>query len=125
LENYAPALVGIGGDYEFGKKANVTSLGSVTASVLSVDGNRFQYAGVGQNVTSPGATARGTYAGLSTYGNTTNNNDLNLTGGNHANARAGYTDAQSGGSIRDDNVIATCDKYGIAMAMTHIRLFHH
>ena len=33
--------------------------------------------------------------------------------------------AQSGGSIRDDNVIATCDKYSIAMAMTHIRLFHH
>ena len=33
--------------------------------------------------------------------------------------------AQSGGSIRDDNVIDTCDKYGIAMAMTHIRLFHH
>ena len=33
--------------------------------------------------------------------------------------------AASGGSIRDDNVIETCDKYGIAMAMTHIRLFHH
>ena len=33
--------------------------------------------------------------------------------------------AQSGGSIRDDNVIETCDTYGIAMAMTHIRLFHH
>ena len=33
--------------------------------------------------------------------------------------------AQSGGSIRDDNVIESCDKYGIAMAMTHIRLFHH
>ena len=33
--------------------------------------------------------------------------------------------AQAGGSIRDDNVIETCDKYGIAMAMTHIRLFHH
>ena len=33
--------------------------------------------------------------------------------------------AQSGGSIRDDNVIETCDKYGISMAMTHIRLFHH
>lgn len=33
--------------------------------------------------------------------------------------------AQSGGSIRDDNVIETCDKYDIAMAMTHIRLFHH
>ena len=33
--------------------------------------------------------------------------------------------AQAGGSIRDDNVIETCDKYGIAMAMTHIRLFRH
>ncbi|MBO4401526.1 MAG: phosphoribosylaminoimidazolecarboxamide formyltransferase [Selenomonadaceae bacterium] len=33
--------------------------------------------------------------------------------------------AQTGGSIRDDNVIETCDKYGIVMAMTHIRLFHH
>ncbi|MCR5758309.1 MAG: phosphoribosylaminoimidazolecarboxamide formyltransferase [Selenomonas sp.] len=33
--------------------------------------------------------------------------------------------AQAGGSIRDDHVIATCDKYNIAMAMTHIRLFHH
>ena len=33
--------------------------------------------------------------------------------------------AQTGGSIRDDNVIETCDKYNIAMAMTHIRLFHH
>lgn len=33
--------------------------------------------------------------------------------------------AQSGGSIRDDNVIETCDKYNIVMATTHIRLFHH
>ena len=33
--------------------------------------------------------------------------------------------AQAGGSIRDDNVIETCDKYGIAMAFTHVRLFHH
>lgn len=33
--------------------------------------------------------------------------------------------AQTGGSIRDDNVIATCDKYNIAMAMTGVRLFHH
>ena len=33
--------------------------------------------------------------------------------------------AQAGGSIRDDNVIETCDKYNMAMAMTHIRLFHH
>ncbi|MCR4927490.1 MAG: phosphoribosylaminoimidazolecarboxamide formyltransferase [Lachnospiraceae bacterium] len=33
--------------------------------------------------------------------------------------------AQPGGSIRDDNVIATCNKYGIAMCFTGIRLFHH
>ena len=33
--------------------------------------------------------------------------------------------AQPGGSIRDDNVIDTCDKYGMAMAFTGVRLFHH
>ena len=33
--------------------------------------------------------------------------------------------AQAGGSVRDDNVIETCDKYGIAMAFTGVRLFHH
>lgn len=33
--------------------------------------------------------------------------------------------AQPGGSIRDDNVIETCNKYGIAMAFTGLRLFHH
>ena len=32
---------------------------------------------------------------------------------------------QPGGSIRDDHVIATCDKHGIAMAFTGMRLFHH
>ena len=33
--------------------------------------------------------------------------------------------AQPGGSVRDDNVIAVCNKYGMAMAFTGIRLFHH
>ena len=33
--------------------------------------------------------------------------------------------AQAGGSVRDDHVIRTCDKYGIAMAFTGVRLFHH
>ncbi len=33
--------------------------------------------------------------------------------------------AQPGGSIRDAQVIETCDRYGIAMAFTGIRLFHH
>ena len=33
--------------------------------------------------------------------------------------------AEPGGSIRDDNVIDTCNKYGMAMAFTGLRLFHH
>lgn len=33
--------------------------------------------------------------------------------------------AQAGGSVRDDHVIETCDKYGIAMIFTGVRLFHH
>ena len=33
--------------------------------------------------------------------------------------------AQAGGSVRDDHVIMTCDKYGIAMTFTGVRLFHH
>ena len=33
--------------------------------------------------------------------------------------------AQPGGSIRDDLVIEVCDKYGMAMAFTGMRLFHH
>ena len=33
--------------------------------------------------------------------------------------------AQPGGSIRDDNVIETCNKRGIAMCFTGMRLFHH
>lgn len=32
---------------------------------------------------------------------------------------------EAGGSVRDDHVIETCDKYDIAMALTHLRLFHH
>ena len=41
-------------------------------------------------------------------------------------AKSGVTYiAQPGGSIRDDNVIDTCNKYGMVMAMTGIRLFHH
>ena len=33
--------------------------------------------------------------------------------------------AQPGGSVRDDHVIDTCNKYGMVMAFTGIRLFHH
>ncbi len=41
-------------------------------------------------------------------------------------AKSGVTYiAEPGGSIRDDNVIATCNKFNMAMAFTHMRLFHH
>lgn len=44
----------------------------------------------------------------------------------HRARRSGVTCiAQPGGSIRDDNVIQTCDAYNIAMAFTGLRLFHH
>ena len=33
--------------------------------------------------------------------------------------------AQPGGSVRDDDVIAACDQYGMVMALTGVRLFHH
>ena len=33
--------------------------------------------------------------------------------------------AQPGGSVRDDNVIETCNKYGITMVCNGVRLFHH
>ncbi|MCH7609035.1 MAG: phosphoribosylaminoimidazolecarboxamide formyltransferase, partial [Chloroflexi bacterium] len=33
--------------------------------------------------------------------------------------------AQPGGSVRDDDVVAACDQYGMVMAMTGVRLFHH
>jgi AICAR transformylase/IMP cyclohydrolase PurH len=33
--------------------------------------------------------------------------------------------AEAGGSIRDDHVIETADKYNMAVSFTHLRLFHH
>ena len=33
--------------------------------------------------------------------------------------------AQPGGSLRDEPVIAACDEYGMVMALTGVRLFHH
>ena len=52
---------------------------------------------------------------------------LGETGRNFAAGMSGGVAyiAQTGGSVRDDHVIDTCDKYGITMAFTGIRLFHH
>ena len=99
LTNYAPALVGTAGDYEFGKRANTAAVGTVGVSVLSLDGNRFQ------NATETPTTSSSTdiHAGISTYGNTTNHNTLNLkkngsTPLTFTTVRAGYTKALNGGS---------------------------
>ena len=100
LNHYAPTIVGTRGDYEFGKRANGALSGTTMtgASILTLDGNRFQNA-----VKTPTANAADIHAGISVYGNTTNHNTLNLkdnagTPLSFTNARAGYTNAQSGGS---------------------------
>ena len=92
LTNYRPDLIGTVGDYEFGKRANTTGTGTVGVSVLTLHGNRFQNA-----TETPTTWAADVHAGISTYGNTTNHNTLNI---NMAltNARAGYTKALNGGS---------------------------
>ena len=92
VSNYTPVLVGTVGDYEFGKKANTSGTGTVGVSVLTLDANRFQNA-----TAAPTAWAANVQAGLSTYGNTTNHNTLNINIG-LTNARAGYTNALNGGS---------------------------
>ena len=98
LTNYRPDLIGTVDDYEFGKRANTTGTGTVSVSVLTLDGNRFQNA-----TETPTTWAADVHAGISTYGNTTNHNTLNLkdnagTPLNFTNARAGYTKALNGGS---------------------------
>ena len=98
INNYQPTLLGTVNDYEYGKKANVTGIGTVTPTTLSLDGNKFQNA-----IETPTASAADVHAGISTYGNTTNHNKLDLkdnagTPLNFTNARAGYTKALNGGS---------------------------
>ena len=92
LHNYAPELINNAGDYEFGKKANVATTGTVSASVLSIDGNRFQ------NVTTPTVVGTTVHGGYSSYGNTTNHNDITISSGAYTDTRAGYTNALKGGS---------------------------
>ena len=73
------------------------------AQGIMLNGNRYQNAGKGRLVTTPnttlsGSTPYGTYAGLSLYGSTANHNELNLVGGNHTAARAGYAAGANGGA---------------------------
>ncbi len=94
--NYSPILAGTTGDYEIGLQADGYMSGTTRVNVqsITISGNRFQNAGKGENITRGGEV----YAGHSTYGNTTNHNELNLAGGSYTYARAGYTETQNGGS---------------------------
>ena len=98
VKNYQPSIIGTVGDYEYGKRANVTGIGTVYPTALTLDGNKFQNA-----TETPTASATDVHAGISAYGNTTNHNKLDLkdnagTPLNFTNARAGYTKALNGGS---------------------------
>lgn len=96
---YGPTLIGNRGNYEFGQRAVTNGTGTVNIYDILFEGNRFQNAGHGVNVTTPsGAPYWATIAGLSTYGNTTNHNELNITGGSHPAAYAGFTAEQNGGT---------------------------
>ena len=91
LQNYAPTITRVG-DYELRRRANVTSTGTVTATTMSMDGNRYQ------NATTPTVVGTTVHAGLSNYGSTTNHNTLTIGGGSYTEARAGYTNAAKGGA---------------------------
>ena len=99
LTNYAPTFFNRG-DYEVRKRADTTGTGTVNnIYTIFVEANRFQNAGHGVNVTTPGgAPYWAAIAGLSIFGNTTNHNELNITGGSHPAAYAGFTAEQNGGT---------------------------
>ena len=99
LNNYSPSLLSTVGDYEFGKSANGTLSGTTMTGVTQIhlNGNKFQNA-----AETPTTWAADVHAGISTYGNTTNHNTLNISMA-LANARAGYTKALNGGS--EDNTL--------------------
>lgn len=104
LTNYTPTFLGTGGtDYEFQKSAIGVLPGTTMAQGIMLNGNRYQNAGKGRLVTTPNTTLSGstpyeTYAGISFYGSTANHNELNLVGGNHIAARAGYAAGENGGA---------------------------
>ena len=91
LRNYAPVIT-TEGDYEIGKRAETNGVGTVTVQRIYFDAKRFQ------NSTDSAVDGGDIYAGISTYGNTTNHNTLTINSGGYTNARAGYTNAAKGGS---------------------------
>ena len=124
LYGYAPTLLYNNGDYEYGKTATSYTNGAgiqnptgiVAASQFRLLGLRYKNAT--ETLTAPTpqlheSSPKGSYAGVSIYGNTTENNKLTITAGTHTAARAGYTIAKNG-STKNNTLTITGGTVGEA-----------
>lgn len=121
---YAPTLLYNNGDYEYGKTATSytngagiqNATGIVAASQFRLLGLRYKNATETLTVQTPQlheSSPKGSYAGVSIYGNTTENNRLNISGGTHTAVRAGYTIAKNG-STKNNTLTITGGTVGEA-----------
>ena len=124
LYGYAPTLLYNNGDYEYGKTATSYTNGAgiqnpteiCAASQFRLLGLRYKNAT--ETLTAPTpqlheSSPKGSYAGVSIYGNTTENNVLTISGGTHTAARAGYTIARTG-STKNNTLTITGGTVGEA-----------
>ena len=121
---YAPTLLYNNGDYEYGKTASSYTnsagiqnpTGIVSASQFRLLGLRYKNATETLTAQTPQlheSSPKGSYAGVSIYGNTTENNKLTISGGTHTAARAGYTIARTG-SAKNNTLTITGGTVGEA-----------
>ena len=124
LYGYAPTLLYNNGDYEYGKTATSYTNGAgiqnpteiVAASQFRLLGLRYKNATETLTAQTPQlheSSPKGSYAGVSIYGNTTESNKLKITGGTHTAARAGYTIAKNG-STKNNTLTITGGTVGEA-----------
>lgn len=124
LYGYAPTLLYNNGDYEYGKTATSYTNGAgiqnpteiCAASQFRLLGLRYKNATETLTAQTPQlheSSPKGSYAGVSIYGNTTENNKLTITAGTHTAARAGYTIARTG-SAKNNTLTITGGTVGAA-----------
>ena len=124
LDGYAPTLLYNNGDYEYGKTATSYTNGAgiqnpteiCAASQFRLLGLRYKNATETLTAQTPQlheSSPKGSYAGVSIYGNTTENNKLTITAGTHTAARAGYTIAKNG-STKNNTLTITGGTVGEA-----------
>ena len=122
--NYAPTLLYNNDDYEYGKTATTAKntaqienpTGICTAQSIRLLGLHYKNATEMLTAQTPqllGSSPKGSYAGVSIYGNTTENNKLTITAGTHTAARAGYTIAKNG-STKNNTLTITGGTVGEA-----------